>query len=266
MVLKERIKRIQRHLGVEADGIIGTDTVSALERALKIVPAAETSTEAPPIVAGTLTVSRKGVEELVADEISSEAHYAQHLSYPTWPGGASGVTIGIGYDLGYRTRTSITKDWSPYLPEQTVNHLRSAAGIHGQDAKGVARSLKQAGVRVPLEAAKRLFWVVTLPEFAELTRTTYPGAEQLPPDAQAALLSLIYNRGGSLDGPRRLEMANIKAQVQRKDLDAIAREIESMKRLWVGQGLDGLLKRRDREARLVRGSMRGYQADELIYL
>jgi hypothetical protein len=264
MVLEARIKRIQRHLGLEPDGIVGTDTVSALERALEIVAPAVPALR--PTVAQTLTVSRTGVDQLVADEITSEAYYTQHLSAPTWPGGASGVTIGIGYDLGYRTRTAITTDWGPHLPEQTVRHLRAAAGIHGEDARGVARSLKQANVRVPLEAAKHVFWAISLPEYSALTRRTYPGTETLPPDAQAALLSLIYNRGCGLAGARRVEMANIRPHVRNQDLEGIAREIEAMKRWWVGQGLNGLLKRRDAEARLVRGCVRTYQPGELIYV
>lgn len=266
MVLRDRIERIQRKLGVEVDGIVGVGTVSALERVLGIVPVAVAPTEAPSIAANALTVSRKGVDELVADEIVSTAYYEKNLSPPTWPGGASGVTIAIGYDLGYRTRSAIMSDWGAYLPERTVSHLQSAAGIRGDDARGVARSLKQAGVRVPIDAAQGLFWAVTLPEFSELTRKTYPGTEKLPPDAQAALLSLIYNRGASLNGARRVEMANIKRHVIDQDLEAIAAELKSMKRLWVGKGLDGLLKRRDREAALVLGSRRAYQPGELIYV
>jgi GH24 family phage-related lysozyme (muramidase) len=119
---------------------------------------------------------------------------------------------------------------------------------------------------VPLEAAQRVFWSVTLPEFGALTRKTYPGAEKLPPDAQAALVSLVYNRGSSLSGARRAEMANIRRHVARGDLEAIAKELEAMKRLWVGKGLDGLLTRRDREARLVRGSNRAYEPAELIFV
>jgi hypothetical protein len=264
MTLEERIKRIQRQVGVEPDGIVGADSVSALERALRIVPGPDAP--APVPIGRFLTVSRRGLEQLVADEITSEAYYAQHLSCPTWPGGASGVTVGIGYDLGYRSRTAITADWSPHLSEQTVMYLRSAAGIKAADAKGVARSLKQASVRVPLEAAKHVFWAIALPEYAELTRRTYPGSEKLPAAAQAALLSLVYNRGGVLEGARRVEMANIRRHVKSQDMEGIAREIESMKRLWVGQGLDGLLKRRDGEARLVRGCGREYRPDELIYV
>ena len=60
-------------------------------------------------------------------------------------------------------------------------------------------------------------------------------------------------------------MPNIKRHVIDQDLDAIAAELKSMRRLWVGKGLDGLLKRRDREAALVLGSRRAYQPGELIY-
>ena len=48
------------------------------------------------------------------------------------------------------------------------------------------------------------------------------------------------------------------------DLAGIAREIRSMKRLWVGLGLDGLLKRRDKEATLVARAEREYESSELV--
>jgi GH24 family phage-related lysozyme (muramidase) len=46
-------------------------------------------------------------------------------------------------------------------------------------------------------------------------------------------------------------MVNIKDLVANKDYKGIAKEIRSMKRLWEGKGLDGLLKRRDKEAKMV---------------
>lgn len=51
-----------------------------------------------------------------------------------------------------------------------------------------------------------------------------------------------------------------------KNYAAIAEQIISMKRLWQGKGLDGLLHRRDDEARLAQGAERSYQVDELIKL
>jgi GH24 family phage-related lysozyme (muramidase) len=46
-------------------------------------------------------------------------------------------------------------------------------------------------------------------------------------------------------------MVNIKDLVVNKDYKGIAKEIRSMKRLWEGKGLDGLLKRREKEANMV---------------
>ena len=39
------------------------------------------------------------------------AYYNKALKNPCYPGGASGVTIGIGYDLGYNTKAQFTNDW-----------------------------------------------------------------------------------------------------------------------------------------------------------
>lgn len=55
-----------------------------------------------------------------------------------------------------------------------------------------------------------------------------------------------------LSGPRRTEMAAIKDLVVQQDYEGISRQIRAMKRLWENKGLDGLLKRRKDEARLVR--------------
>ena len=46
-------------------------------------------------------------------------------------------------------------------------------------------------------------------------------------------------------------MRAIRDAVARQDLREIANQLRSMKRLWVGKNLDGLLRRRDAEAELV---------------
>jgi GH24 family phage-related lysozyme (muramidase) len=46
-------------------------------------------------------------------------------------------------------------------------------------------------------------------------------------------------------------MRAVRDAVAAGDLQEIATQIRAMKRLWVGKGVDGLLKRRDAEARLV---------------
>jgi len=67
-----------------------------------------------------------------------------------------------------------------------------------------------------------------------------------------------------MSGSRRKEMAAIKPLVVQQDYADIAQEIVNMKRLWVGKGLAGLLKRRDAEADLVSHSDRMYKKADLI--
>jgi GH24 family phage-related lysozyme (muramidase) len=40
--------------------------------------------------------------------------------------------------------------------------------------------------------------------------------------------------------------------------------VRSMKRLWVGKGLDGLLRRRDEEAELIEKAKHAYGPDDYI--
>ncbi len=80
---------------------------------------------------------------------------------------------------------------------------------------------------------------------------TFPGIAELPPDAQGALVSLVFNRGTSMEGDRRAEMRAIRDAVPSSDLQEIADQLRSMKRLWINKGLDGLLRRREEEAKLI---------------
>jgi GH24 family phage-related lysozyme (muramidase) len=164
-----------------------------------------------------------------------------------WPGGESGVTIGYGYDLGYQT--NLEADWKGLLLPDEIARLKTSAGLKGGKAKEKAKEFKD--ICITKEASSKVFYEKTLPEYVRQTQETFPGVENLPPDAQGALVSLVYNRGTSLTGERRAEMKAIKDLVPTGDLKGIAEQIRSMKRLWVGQGLDGLLTRRESEAKLV---------------
>ncbi len=253
--IQSRIRRIQRHLGIEDDGLVGPVTLSRLEEVLGIGHGA-----------ANLIVSFRGVEMLIAFEISSPSYYRRELSKPHWPGGASGVTIGIGYDLGYNTIAQVEKDWKGKLSDATLQELLGVTGLRGIDAREASIRLRELEIVIPLEMARSVFFRNTLPRYARQTRKAYPGIEALPHDAQAALLSLVYNRGTSKSGARRREMKAIEKEVRNRSLSGIAGQIRAMKRLWIGKGLPGLLTRRDKEAELVENSERVYLEEELIYL
>jgi hypothetical protein len=119
---------------------------------------------------------------------------------------------------------------------------------------------------IPYKAAEEVFYLRTLPKFAASTRTAFPGVEKLPPDAQGMMLSLVYNRGTSLKGERRTEMAEIARllRAQEPELETIAGRFESMKRLW--PQMKGLRDRRQREANIIRAANRSHPEKRLVRL
>ena len=172
------------------------------------------------------------------------------LNQPSeWPGGDSGVTIGIGYDLGYVTVDQFESDWGPYFTADQLNRLRDAVGKRGIAARN--RAMQFVDIRIKRKDAETVFIDRSLPLYALKTEMAFPGITELPPDAQGALVSLVFNRGTSMEGDRRSEMRAIRDAVPRGDLQEIAHQLRSMKRLWVNKGLDGLLRRREEEAKLV---------------
>ena len=184
---------------------------------------------------------------------------SEGLDHGGWPGGASGVTIGRGYDLGYHTTEQFDRDWKERLPAQQYHLLRGSIGLTGEKAREKARALR-GRIHIALSSADMVFITRTLPRSIELAFDVFPGLEKLPVDAQGALVSLVFNRGGRLTDrdpllQERREMRAVKMAVARGDLGEIAKQIRAMKRLWANQGLNGLLKRRDEEAELVEASL-----------
>ena len=179
---------------------------------------------------------------------------AEGLDQPgKWPGGDSGITLGIGYDLGFVTPEQFEEDWNPFLSGDQIDRLKTAIRLTGGSAK--ERAPEFSDIKVTRPDAIEVFKTRTLPLHSQHTEDAFPGVDKLPPDAQGALVSLVFNRGPSMKGDRRAEMRAVRDAVAEGDLQEIANQIRAMKRLWVGQGLDGLLKRRDAEADLVESSI-----------
>lgn len=249
----QRLRRIQNALGVTADGMLGPETLTALEARLELGATRK---------AISLNCSRKSLELILQFEIGSRAQYERLYAFPTWPGGESGVTIGVGYDLGFTSKSQIDLDWGPYLEKPERAALAAVQGAKGAAAQMLARGLRH--IKIPLAAAEAVFFANTLPRFARLTRDAFPGIEKLPLDAQGALLSLVFNRGQSLAGERRREMRAIRdsLSVKRPSLGDIAAHVEAMQRLW--PDMRGLRDRRRSEAALIRGARRRYDSSERV--
>lgn len=194
-------------------------------------------------------ISRRAFNLIVECEVTSRAVYERDYQRPTWPGGSSGITVGIGYDLGYVGVEHLHQDWDGRLADTMIRVMTRCLGLTGDVAKNTLPGVRNA-ISVPWDAALAVFSEKNMPEWTNRVCTTLPGAEKLPPDCLGALVSLAYNRGDAFDadGDRYREMRNIRHWIAIGDLARIPDEFRSMKRLW--PTVRGLRDRRDREAQL----------------
>lgn len=195
--------------------------------------------------------SPKALELLLNYEVGGgQKYYEKFLSKFTWPKGASGPTIAIGVDCGYYTPKELAELFS-FLTTEQVELIQGASGKTGAAGKDYTVKLRAAGIAVSWEQATHIFETLTWPKFSRLAEKTFPNLTDLHEDAYGAIVSLVFNRGTALRGDSRREMRVIKMLIPDKEYTKIAEQFKSMKRLWVGKGLDGLLERRDAEATLI---------------
>lgn len=210
-------------------------------------------------MADTTTLSDNAIKLILQFEIGgSKKYYDRFLAKPSWPEGSSGVTIGIGVDLGYESE--ILDDLGDILTEDEVNRLRRVKGITGSRAKAALGGVKD--ITIPWDFALDYFKRVTLPKYIAQTLQAFPNSENLPDDAFGALVSLVFNRGPLVDNSeRRKEMKKIQeillntdgGEIDAETVQAIARQFRSMARLWPDKASsdNDLHDRRYAEARLI---------------
>lgn len=212
-----------------------------------------------------MKISKKAIDFIIFKEVTSKSVYDKKYFGLVWPGGDSGVTIGIGYDIGYQSAQSVENDWIKEIGSYQVGILKMFAGLRGEKAHTAIIQNKMAKqVSIPYTAAYNVFISKSLPLYAKRALKIYPGLDELTPDAIGAIVSMVYNRGNKLEdkpgSTRREEMRAIVPLVAAKDYAGIAEQIEKSKRLWT----NGLVERREEEAAMVRGSLRQYAQDEII--
>jgi hypothetical protein len=195
--------------------------------------------------------SKKALDLILEYEVGGgKSYYDKFLAKPTWPGGASGLTLGIGVDCAYYTTQELEKLFY-FLPEKQIEIVKNASGKKGLQGKEYTQKYKNSGIIVTWEHAILMFNELTWSKFSRLAEKTFPELDKLCDDAYGAIVSLVFNRGSSLVGDSRIEMRKIKNLIPQKNYKEIAKQIRDMKRLWIGKNLDGLLSRREDEAKLV---------------
>jgi len=205
-------------------------------------------------------LSKKSLDLILEFEVGGgENYYNKFLKNPSWPEGQSGVTIGVGYDLGYVNKAEFSEDWKD-LPKEVFDRLYKVVGIKGYNAKNLVRGLKD--ISIPWDLALKVFNNKTVTKFWNLTKQTFPNFDNLPEDAKGGLVSLVFNRGNALEGDRRREMKLIRdgmaitTTFDQKALSFIANQIRNMKRIWIGGSIEkGMSRRRDAEAKLIEESL-----------
>ncbi len=194
-------------------------------------------------------IPAEAIAFIVREEIGSREMYERIATMPHFPGGASGITIGIGYDLRYQGPESFDRDWGDELAADTLKSLRPCLGLAG--SKKTASEL--AFVRIPFPAAWRVFARRVLPRYVETTRQAFAKFDTLPPLCKGVLVSLVYNRGSAMDGERRKEMRAIRDHVTEDRWNDVPDTLIAMKRLWPDSS--GLRKRREKEAAMWRSGL-----------
>lgn len=197
------VREAQKIAGLTVDGVAGKNTWNWL--LAQPAPSPDMPTEAVTFIA--------------AEEVGGRAYYDRHTAMPHWPEGESGITIGVGYDLRFQN-DAFEQDWGSELTDDQMARLRPHLGKKGSQSEADAL----ADIRIEFPVAWRIFTRNTLPEYADRTRTAFPGCDTLPPLCFGMLVSLVYNRGGGMNGDRRAEMRAIRGHIENGMPDQVSAE------------------------------------------
>ncbi len=234
---EDAVKAFQKLHGLVADGIVGAATWDFLYEIKKEKPDQEDE-EKPEELAG------------FHGDLSWVHNREGHAGKPYWPGGASGVTLDPGVDLGHAKPSIVENAYRPLLKKEEYEAVLSVLGKKGQKAK---RALKRnqilQKIRITRKNADKIFKYAAIPYWQAIVRRFPQIADpDTPGSVQTVMLSLSYNRGA---GNRRLNI--LKDPIRKKDWHRLADIIGAMQQ---DHKLSGIRKRRRMEAHLIRAQLR----------
>src|SRR3546814_9187622 len=97
--------------------------------------------------------------DLLHAEVFWRRYYERHVTMPHFPGEASGVTIGVGYDLRFQEAADFEADWAGILTPAQLASLRPHLGKKG--SRAACDTLTD--LRIPFSAAWQVFVKRALP-------------------------------------------------------------------------------------------------------
>ena len=196
-------------------------------------------------------ISKKAIDLIIVFEVSGPTTYQAKYQGVIKPGGASGITCGIGYDVGYVTKDYLKEDWTGYISDDDIRALSIACGVTGTAALPLKQKLSQ--IKIPYAVAEKQFLERALPFYVAATLGKLPPpASELSDSSLGALVSLVYNRGPSfrLPGDRYAEMRQISKLIARRQFAEIPAQLSGMAHLWTTPDVIGVARRRKLEALL----------------
>lgn len=210
-----------------------------------VVPEAEKPFVAPPTAFPEL--SKAGHDLVVEFEVGGRSGYSPRPEAPD--ARFSGITWGIGYDAHQNKKEVILDDWKA-LDAISVRRLAETQPYYGRSAQAHLKDVKD--ILVAWTFAIGVFDRIDVTREFDNAKRAMDGFEELRPNAQAAIISLGFNRGWSMTGSSRTEMREIRALVPKKDYAGIAKQFRLMVRVWKGTEIErGMTRRRLAEAKLV---------------
>lgn len=183
-----------------------------------------------------LGISDKGLAFIFSIEVGPLEKVTAHLH---WPGGSSGVTLGPGYDMRDRQESQIEADLiSIGVDRKSAKRVSAAAGLKGSAAEDFADDNQDLASLSKDEQIALLRLIVPRYERIVSKHVHVP----LEPHEFDALTSFAYNPGG--------RFAPIARAINSDHLQQAA-DIMKMRVMTGGKTSKGLVKRRQRETRLL---------------
>lgn len=227
---EDAIKAFQKKHGSDADGIVGKNTWKAIK--------------------GTETTKTVQDASLELKDFRGDLKWVHdregHAGKVYWPGGASGVTLDPGVDLGYASPDLIKNAYQDLLTSEQMTAVQKVMGIKGDDAEKALKAdaiLKE--IKINRDQADTIFQYAAIPYWDGIVDrfNTLPETDTLS-SVHTVMLSLSYNRGAKNRG---LEV--LKTPLETKNWHELADVIGNMQQ---DHKLKGIRKRRRMEADLIR--------------
>lgn len=183
------VKAYQRKKHLFQDGIAGRKTLESLGNPVKVrAPQPAIGRSVGRQTTGAMTISSNGMTFIYNREA-----WAGHSCYLHWPGGASGVTLGPGYDMKERSEASIkTTMLQIGLDNQTAEKISKAAHLVDAQASTFATNNKST-VKLTATQETALLKVTVPPYINRVKNAIFVPLTQNEFDA---LVSFAYNPGG----------------------------------------------------------------------